>query len=219
MEPKINNQMVWPRRSGRIRSGATAMIKEMQSYEYKPQPRKPMIIYDGWGSWPIEYGCEWNENIEIDENGHFRPRKGIKMTQFKVGDVVISNEDGLDITIGNEYTITNCARKTISFLDNVGTPRTRNERDYILKEKTMDNLKTGDVLVKENRYNEKEEYTVGGVLGKIVFLIDSDDETSDYLTVSELKPNGYELKTEEEAEELTVAEIEAKLGHKVKVVK
>ena len=88
-----------------------------------------------------------------------------------------------------------------------------------LKEKTLDNLEVGDILVSQHRSKK-----VLGICGLVYFLSDSDchNTSSKNYTIEEIK-DMYTLKQEEEPEdepeELTMAELEKELGRKVKIIK
>ena len=88
-----------------------------------------------------------------------------------------------------------------------------------LKEKTLDDLEVGDILV--GVYGNKK---VLGICGLVYFLSDSDchNTSSKNYTIEEIK-DMYTLKQEEEPEdepeELTMAELEKELGRKVKIIK
>jgi len=87
-----------------------------------------------------------------------------------------------------------------------------------LKEKTLDNLEVGDILV--GKYGDKK---VLGICGLVYFLSNSDqfDATDSNYTIQEIRKR-FTLKKEEyqeEPEELTMAELEKEMGRKVKIIK
>lgn len=85
------------------------------------------------------------------------------------------------------------------------------------KERIIQDIKTGDILVDDGR-----KYKVLARVEDIVSLSYADNftEANNWYTIEELERTGYKLKQDEpEVKELTVAEVEEKLGHKVKIVK
>ena len=93
-----------------------------------------------------------------------------------------------------------------------------------LKEKTLDNLEVGDILVAKSRFNNKAcEKKVLGICGLVYFLSceDSFTECDCGYTIEEIRED-FTLKQEEEPEEpeeITMAELEEELGRKVKIIK
>jgi len=89
-------------------------------------------------------------------------------------------------------------------------------------DKTLDDLEKDDVVVKDSR-----ERTILEVFGRLYFMGYKDDTGifvhAGTYTLDEIKKSGWEVKTEpiaeEEVQEMTVAEIEAFVGKKVKIVK
>lgn len=88
------------------------------------------------------------------------------------------------------------------------------------KEKTLENLEVGDILVDWSGYKSM----VLAICGKVYCLSMDDDFKSarDWYTISELENYLYSIYQEPEppkVQELTVEEISEKLGYEVKVVK
>lgn len=82
-------------------------------------------------------------------------------------------------------------------------------KDY-LKEKTMENLQAGDILVNDDIDFSRE---VQGVIGKAVIVIDNDDQTADLYDIGNLKSKGWKLKdSDPEIIELTLAEVSERLN-------
>ena len=82
---------------------------------------------------------------------------------------------------------------------------------------TIDNLEVGDVLVRE----DGNEQTVLGICDKVYFLsqINKPEKVTVFIcTIEEIKEM-FTLKSSEEVEELTIAEISKRLGKTIKVVK
>ena len=84
-----------------------------------------------------------------------------------------------------------------------------------LKEKTLDNLEVGDILV--GVYGNKK---VLGICGLVYFLSRTGNfnEAERLYTIEEIK-HMHTLKQQDEPEELTMAELEEELGRKVKIIK
>ena len=87
-------------------------------------------------------------------------------------------------------------------------------------EKTMDNLEQGDILVDE----VGDKIKILGICG-LAYCISCnnnfDKARNSLYTLKELKDNGYKVYQEEPEEtipEMTVEEVQEKLGHKVKIV-
>jgi hypothetical protein len=84
--------------------------------------------------------------------------------------------------------------------------------------KTLDNLEVDDAIV-----GQGYEYTILAVCDRAVLLSDADDAdiADTWYTTHELKEDGYTVKgaDEEDVEELTVAEVEKRLGTRVKIIK
>ena len=93
-----------------------------------------------------------------------------------------------------------------------------------LKEKTLDDLKVGDVLVRKVVFDKSYERKVLAICGLVYVLsgVDSFTECDCGYTIEEIK-DMYTLKQEEEPEEepeeLTMAQLEKELGRKVKIIK
>ena len=84
-----------------------------------------------------------------------------------------------------------------------------------LKEKTLDDLEVGDILVGE--YGNKK---VLGICGLVYFLSRTGNfnEAEGLYTIEEIK-HMHILKQQEEPEEITMAQLEKELGRKVKIIK
>lgn len=155
------------------------------------------------------------------------------MSKFKKGDKVVALEDH------SGYTLTKGKTYVVDSLDYDGDPRVINDEGYkvgvfsfyfelapkrkynkrkkvSMKVKTLDNLEVGDVLVLNGRF----ERTVLAVVRSLIALSVAGDPT-DYLgwyTVTQLNKNGHKLKAQpEQPKELTLKEIEEKLGYSVKI--
>jgi len=89
-----------------------------------------------------------------------------------------------------------------------------------LKEKTLDNLEVGDILVSKAVFDKSYEKKVLTICGGVYFLSgeDSFTECGGGYTIQEIRED-FTLKQEEQPEELTMAELEKELGRKVKIIK
>lgn len=83
------------------------------------------------------------------------------------------------------------------------------------KEKTMEDLQKGDVIYDK----EGDAYTVLARLEDIVWLSEYNNPKRifNYYLISDLEDNDFYLKTE--PTEMTVAEVEEKLGYPVKIIR
>lgn len=143
------------------------------------------------------------------------------MTKYKVGqwcDLVYTN--------GDELLSPNCKITRAANIEGVDTYSVLYEEggesnfwwyneNIKLKEKTMDNLQVGDTVTK-TQWGDEYSFTVDGMVGSVYIGVNEEGEAVMF-TASELTDSGYKL--EADAKEMTVAEIEEKLGHPVKVVK
>lgn len=91
--------------------------------------------------------------------------------------------------------------------------------ELTLVEKTMENIQKDDKIYQKS-YRSEQTYTVLVRINDVVLLSENDDaETAGtWFHVKELEEDYY-LKSEEDVEELTVADVEKALGKKVKIVK
>lgn len=93
------------------------------------------------------------------------------------------------------------------------------ESNLKLVNKSIYDLQTGDVVIDD----DGDRRRVAGVAGDVVFLYPDDtkkyDMELDNYSKIYLDENGYRIVTEEETTEMTVAEVEALVGKKVKIVK
>ena len=162
------------------------------------------------------------------------------MTKFKHGDRVTCNINGVKIKdarismdmCGDMYL---CQNDILTFDDKADdslgysfsfpiTSVDSEEYDIKLKEKTLDDLEVGDILVAKRHFNNKAcEKKVLGICGLVYFLSEIDDFgiSCSNFTIQEIKED-YTLKKEEdqeEPEEITMAQLEKELGRKVKIIK
>ena len=156
------------------------------------------------------------------------------MTNFKHGDRVTCEIEGeyIDdarISIDMDGTIYLCQSDFLTFSDNADNTFGHSDSSVVsgffdyykvkLKEKTLDDLEVGDILVSE--YCDKK---VLGICGLVYMLSHDGDFTRCGVgyTIEEIK-DMYTLKPkerpEDEPEEITMAELEEELGRKVKIIK
>jgi hypothetical protein len=150
------------------------------------------------------------------------------MPKFNIGDRVeiISSIQGsiARSCIGQVARITGIGQGGAGFFPySVNTNQYYWPDQYLKKvENNMENLQVGDVVTKDNNWRE-ESFTVVNVLcgaGYKIYLGIDEDGGATLFSPSELEAEGFDLPEEEdEAVEMTVAEIEEELGHPVKVVK
>ena len=162
------------------------------------------------------------------------------MTKFKHGDRVTCNINGVKIKdarismdmCGDMYL---CQNVFLAFDDKADdalgylfsfpiTSVDSEEYDIKLKEKTLDDLEVGDILVSKVVLDKSYEKKVLAICGLVYVLsgVDSFTECDCGYTIEEIK-DMYTLKQEEEPEEepeeLTMAQLEKELGRKVKIIK
>lgn len=147
------------------------------------------------------------------------------MTKFKVGDKIVPNDDKWTCltadTIGASYAVITRITLLGSCCYDLYNSRgekisscgfCQNDNNSKLKEKTMENLQKGDVLVDKDGY----ERTVVYAVDEIVFTAGPGDETSSRgvypWSLGELKHSGIHLKADETTTELTMDEIADKFG-------
>ena len=164
------------------------------------------------------------------------------MTKFKHGDRVTCEIEGkfiedARISIDMSGAMYLCQSEFLTVDENADNMFGHSDRTAIywdtclyyynvkLKEKTLDNLEVGDILVAKSRFNNKAcEKKVLGICGLVYFLSEIDDfgTSCSNFTIQEIK-EFYTLKQEEEpeekTEEVTMAELEEELGRKVKIIK
>ena len=161
------------------------------------------------------------------------------MTNFKHGDRVTCEIEGeyIDdarISIDMDGTIYLCQSDFLTLSDNADNTFGHTDSSVVsgffdyykvkLKEKTLDDLEVGDILVAKRHFNNKAcEKKVLGICGLVYFLSEIDDFgiSCSNFTIQEIKED-YTLKKEEdqeEPEEITMAQLEKELGRKVKIIK
>lgn len=139
------------------------------------------------------------------------------MTKFKVGDRVAKLDTGEERTIVKADRADNQDTYTLKNKNGFqGFHWWHNDNLTLIerKEKTMEDLKKGDVI-----YNNFGAHTILARLEDLVWFSyhDSPEKSLTYCLISELDDLGYYLKPE--PTEMTVAEVEEKLGHPVKIIK
>lgn len=140
------------------------------------------------------------------------------MSKFKVGDPVrVTKKTGsCDLKVGDECTVSH-VREDVLSLEYNGFDHSdcwRSENTVELIGDPMDNLKQGDVLVKNNN----DDRIVQGVIGEIVLYKYAKGDCS-FDIVSELKEAGWHLKDSTPTKELTIDEIAEKLNLKPEQVR
>ena len=159
--------------------------------------------------------------------------------KFKHGDRVTCEIDGeyIDdarISIDMDGTMYLCQSDFLTFNDNADNMFGHSDSNVVsgcfdyykvkLKEKTIDNLEVGDVLVTSAPdFYKGRERKVLAICGLVYFLsgVDTFTKYDGGYTIEEIKYM-HTLKKEEEPEvpeELTMAELEKELGRKVKIIK
>ena len=152
------------------------------------------------------------------------------MTKFKHGDRVTCEIEGeyIDdarISIDMDGTIYLCQSDFLTFSDNADNTFGHSDSSIVsryfdyykvkLKEKTLDDLEVGDILVGE--YGSKKVLAICGLVYFLSFE-NTFTECGCGYTIQEIRED-FTLKQEEEkTEELTMAELEKELGRKVKII-
>lgn len=90
-------------------------------------------------------------------------------------------------------------------------------KDIKKLEKTMEDLQAGDIILDCDGDEIKILARVEGLVALSHYS--EKDRFEEWKSVAQLSGDGYKLKVEEEVKEMTVAEVEALVGKKVKIVK
>lgn len=136
----------------------------------------------------------------------FKPGDKVKRISFRGGFCHFMKEDG-------PTTVKSVIDGNLISIDSEGNGcRYGHPADQyeLIKEKTMENLQVGDILLNQN----DTECEVFAVLGKVVIVNDGDDDkyTATYI-IEELINDGWQVKgTEPEVKEVTLEEIAEKMN-------
>lgn len=141
---------------------------------------------------------------------------------FKVGDMVVRNEpnDECDwVPNGTRGTIVKIENGVAIIRDAKGNECRfgHSIEEFKKLEKTMEDLQAGDIILD----CDGDEVKILARVGDLVALSEYSfhDRHDTWKAITQLKDDNYKLKVEEEVKEMTVAEVEALVGKKVKIVK
>lgn len=156
------------------------------------------------------------------------------MTKFKVGDKVkgVYRNGG----VGHQFTdenpcigvITHIKYKYDYYIIDHNYLYLWHENELTLKEKTMEDLKAGDVIEFDSWGNTASHRKILARVEDLFALSESYERGfpgefattfEEWLTLDSIKEDNYRLPTKEVTKEMTVAEVEKLVGHKVKIVK
>jgi ribosomal protein L21E len=177
---------------------------------------------------PCRGGNYYFEETDEVVLGYFLKLKEKDMSEFKVGDrvkVIASTLAGhphpnTQDTVGKTGVIVSITSGEYPYdvkFDFRSTSVAYVASDLRLVVKTLETLQVGDTVTR-TRFGESDVFTVEAVFGRV--YVGVNDSGAVLYTAEELEDEDYELPVvEEEVKEMTVSEVEALVGKKVKIVK